>query len=39
LITLLGRGATAHDTNENLRKPFQFGRGAMDATPYATSFG
>jgi hypothetical protein len=28
--------ATGHDTNDSLRKPFQFGRGAMDILPYAT---
>jgi hypothetical protein len=25
--------ATAHDTNDNLRKPFQFGLDAMNHTP------
>src|SRR5665213_2143044 len=29
--------ATEHDTNDNLRKPFQFGRGAMAKLLYANA--
>jgi uncharacterized membrane protein YtjA (UPF0391 family) len=38
LVLVAGYSATAQDTNDSLRKPFQFGRGAMDANSLRNRF-